>query len=40
MRSFLFSLLGGLLIGGASVLLLVGLGRIAGISGITFGLLE
>ena len=32
--------LGGLLIGGASVLLLIGLGRIAGISGITFGLMD
>lgn len=32
--------LGGLLIGGASVLLLIGLGRIAGISGIAFGLMD
>ena len=32
--------LGGLLIGAASVLLLIGLGRIAGISGITFGLMD
>ncbi len=34
------ALLGGLLIGAASVLLLMGLGRIAGISGIAFGLLD
>lgn len=34
------ALLGGLLIGAASVLLLIGLGRIAGISGIAFGLLD
>lgn len=33
-------LAGGLLIGTASVLLLLGLGRIAGISGITFGLMD
>lgn len=33
-------LTGGLLIGAASVLLLIGLGRIAGISGITFGLMD
>jgi uncharacterized membrane protein YedE/YeeE len=32
--------LGGLLIGAASVLLLIGLGRIAGISGIAFGLMD
>lgn len=34
------ALLGGLLIGAASVLLLIGLGRIAGVSGISFGLLD
>lgn len=37
---FLPPLAGGLLIGAASVLLLLGLGRIAGISGIAFGLLD
>lgn len=37
---FLPALLGGLLIGAASVLLLAGIGRIAGISGITFGLMD
>lgn len=37
---FLPPLAGGLLIGVASVLLLLGLGRIAGISGIAFGLLD
>lgn len=37
---FLSPLAGGLLIGAASVLLLIGLGRIAGISGIAFGLLD
>lgn len=37
---FLPPLAGGLLIGAASVLLLIGLGRIAGISGITFGLMD
>ncbi len=37
---FLPPLGGGLMIGAASVLLLIGLGRIAGISGIAFGLLE
>lgn len=37
---FLPPLMGGLLIGAASVLLLIGLGRIAGISGIAFGLLD
>ena len=35
-----FPLLGGLMIGAASVLLLIGLGRIAGISGIAFGLMD
>jgi len=40
LQLFLPSLLGGLLIGTASVLLLIGLGRIAGISGITFGLMD
>lgn len=40
LSSVLPALLGGLLIGAASVLLLIGLGRIAGISGITFGLLD
>lgn len=37
---FLPPLAGGLLIGAASVLLLIGLGRIAGISGIAFGLMD
>lgn len=37
---FLPPLAGGLMIGAASVLLLLGLGRIAGISGIAFGLLD
>lgn len=37
---FLPPLVGGLMIGGASVLLLIGLGRIAGISGIAFGLMD
>jgi len=37
---FLPALLGSLLIGAASVLLLGGIGRIAGISGITFALLD
>ena len=36
---FLPPLVGGLMIGGASVLLIIGLGRIAGISGIAFGLI-
>lgn len=40
LQAFLPSLLGGLLIGVASVLLLIGIGRIAGISGITFGLMD
>lgn len=39
-QAFLPALLGGLMIGAASVLLLIGLGRIAGISGITFGLMD
>lgn len=39
-HAFLPSLLGGLMIGSASVLLLIGLGRIAGISGIAFGLMD
>lgn len=39
-QAFLPPLLGGLTIGAASVLLLIGLGRIAGISGITFGLMD
>jgi len=39
-QAFLPSLLGGVMIGAASVLLLIGLGRIAGISGITFGLMD
>lgn len=38
--AFLPPLLGGLLIGAASILLLMALGRIAGISGITFGLMD
>lgn len=33
-------LMGGLLIGLASIMMLLGLGRIAGISGITFGLMD
>lgn len=33
-------LMGGLLIGLASIMMLLGLGRIAGISGITFGLID
>jgi uncharacterized membrane protein YedE/YeeE len=37
---FLPPLAGGLMIGAASVLLLIGLGRIAGISGIAFGLMD
>ncbi|MCH8180422.1 MAG: YeeE/YedE family protein [Proteobacteria bacterium] len=40
LTDFLPALLGGLLIGAASVLLLAGIGRIAGISGITFGLMD
>jgi len=40
LTTFLPPLAGGLLIGAASVLLLLGLGRIAGISGITFGLMD
>lgn len=40
LQPFLPALLGGLMIGTASVLLLIGLGRIAGISGITFGLMD
>lgn len=39
-QAFLPPLLGGLMIGVASVLMLIGLGRIAGISGITFGLMD
>ena len=37
---FLPPLLGGLVIGGAALLLLAGIGRIAGISGIAFGLMD
>ncbi len=40
LHPFIQPLLGGLLIGSASVLLLIGIGRIAGISGITFGLMD
>ncbi len=38
--TYLPPLMGGLLIGLASIMMLLGLGRIAGISGITFGLME
>ncbi|MFN3885844.1 MAG: YeeE/YedE family protein [Aquabacterium sp.] len=40
LHAFVLPLLGGLLIGTAATLLLAGLGRIAGISSITFDLLE
>lgn len=38
--AYLPPLLGGGMIGSASIVLLLGLGRIAGISGITFGLMD
>lgn len=40
LQPMLPALLGGLMIGAASVLLLIGIGRIAGISGIAFGLMD
>ncbi|HEY8585126.1 MAG TPA: YeeE/YedE family protein [Rhodanobacter sp.] len=40
MHTWLLSLLGGVLIGGAAVLLMATLGRIAGVSGIAGGLLR
>lgn len=40
LSTFVLPLVGGLLIGTAAVLLLVGLGRIAGVSGIAFDLLD
>lgn len=40
MHSYVLSTIGGVLIGGAAVLLMAGLGRVAGISGIAGGLIR